>query len=103
MFISKFLSTNEIEMVGNYYNLNTEEISDKFNNRKLHLFESVEHLLQWLIISNEKNASELLDFILDMKIGELRKEGIENVKDAFLNTHPNVYEVNKNRYIYLEN
>lgn len=100
MIINKFLSIEEIKMIENYYGKNVNELSDAFNNRKLQIFESKDHLITWLAMSSEYNASNLLNSLLDLKIKKLRKPDIENSRDAYLYLDPNIYIVSNNRYIY---
>lgn len=103
MIINKFLSIEEIEMIENYYGENVNELSNAFNNRKLQIFESKEHLVTWLATSSESNASNLLNSLLDLKIKKIREPYIENSRDAYIHLDPNICVVSNNRYIHYKN
>lgn len=103
MIINKFLSIKEIKMVENYYGKDVSQLSNAFNNRKLQIFESKDHLITWLAISSEENISDLLESLLDIKIKELRKPNIKNSQDVYINLNPNIFIVSNNRYIYYKN
>lgn len=102
MIINKFLSPEQIKKVGEFYNMDINELSKSFNDRELQIFESKQHLITWLAVSDEDRANRLLNLLLDMKIGELRKEGVNNALDAYFNIEPNICVAGSNRYIYLQ-